>query len=257
MARYFSARVTGQPPRVDAAHAGDLVCFGRPPHALSENATQARSANGGVRRRWLSNASPDPDAVCALSDGLRTSSALITRISRVAFDPLPFLQLSVHEKLTWNLPGSDSTLLCHRPLRTVRETFASYGSSPAEISHYRDRLHGQTFRPLIFASYCTARFSMRERRTITATDGLSLAEPGSCNRSTTRIVAVCQRLPHLVEVGTLSRPDKSRIRIRVITTRPSLFPPSSTRSTNSFPCGSPAIPNLPGLGDGSGLPCST
>jgi hypothetical protein len=154
-------------------------------------------------------------------------------------------------------PGSDSTLLCHRPLRTVRETFASYGSSPAEISHYRDRLHGQTFRPLIFASYCTARFSMRERRTITATDGLSLAEPGSCYRSTTRIVAVCQRLPHLVEVGTLSRPDKSRIRIRVITTRPSLFPPSSTRSTNSFPCGSPAIPNLPGLGDGSGLPCST
>ncbi len=82
---------------------------------------------------------------------------------------------------------------------------------------------------------------MRERRTITDTNGLSLAEPGSHYMSTTRIVAACRRLLHLVEVCTFSRPDKSRIRIPIITTGPSLFPPSSTRSTNSFPCGSPAI----------------
>src|SRR5260370_4534714 len=53
-------------------------------------------------------------------------------------------------------PGSDSTLLCHRPLRTVRETFASYGSSPTENSHRRDRFIGKPSCPFIFASYCTA-----------------------------------------------------------------------------------------------------
>jgi len=53
-------------------------------------------------------------------------------------------------------PSSDSTLLCHRPLRTVRETFASYGSSPAEISHRRYRFIGKPSCPFIFASYCTA-----------------------------------------------------------------------------------------------------
>lgn len=40
-----------------------------------------------------------------------------------------------------------------------------------------------------------------------------------------------------MEVCALSSWDKSRIPIRVVTTRHSLFPSSHTRFPNSFPCG--------------------
>jgi hypothetical protein len=49
-------------------------------------------------------------------------------------------------------PGSSSALLRHRPLRTVRETFTSYGSSPAEVSVRETDVTGESLRPVIFAS---------------------------------------------------------------------------------------------------------
>jgi len=65
------------------------------------------------------------------------------------------------------------------------------------------------------------------------------------------------RLLHVMEVGTLSGRGKAWTPVRSITDRHSLFPSSSTRSSNSFPDGLPAALHCSGrLGGESGLPRS-
>jgi hypothetical protein len=154
-------------------------------------------------------------------------------------------------------PGSNRALLRYRPLRTVRETFASYGSSPAEVFSNEDRspsdVSSDNLRQRLLCLILNAGAQNRQR-----TDDLSLAAPESRPEGMTRIFG---------SLSATAAPSGSLHAFasgQILNPYPSHYSGAFAFSTFLYPlhqqlpsrvtCRPPVIRRL---GGESGLPCST